>query len=277
MSALASLATSALLGTARHPPEWPAPEGPVGDLLGRIPRDSVEKALLQTAGVLGTCQLAGLLPAQVSSAPAPSESSSQDVRMDLLAAILADGPERLQVEAFQAIASVGKNLPHRLLPKALECGRRSTALRPSLLAVLGLRGAWLAAQNDAWAYAAGVVSMDTVSDEVWQLGSLDQRRLYLTALRATDAAQAREAAGEDGEAELSACLVLLRRRRLGPYAADGGALDDAVTDADGNETGKRHKVLAMLARAGFASEAARLALGMGREEAEDRIIALRRT
>jgi hypothetical protein len=192
MSALTSLATSALLGTARHPPEWPAPEGPVGALLGRIPRDSVEKALLQTAGVLGTCQLAGLLPAQMGAVPAPSESGPQDVRMDLLATILADGPERLQAEAFQAIAAVGKHLPHRLLPKALECGRRSTALRPSLLAVLGPRGTWLAAQNEAWGYAAGPVCMDTISDEVWQLGSLDQRRLYLTALRATDAAQARD-------------------------------------------------------------------------------------
>ena len=268
MSALASLATSALLGTARHPPEWLAPDGSVGDLLGRIPRDSVEKALLQTAGVLGTCQLAGLLPAQVSSAPAPSESSSQDVRMDLLAAILADGPERLQVEAFQAIASVGKNLPHRLLPKALECGRRSTALRPSLLAVLGLRGAWLAAQNDAWAYAAGVVSMDTVSDEVWQLGSLDQRRLYLTALRATDAAQARElcraALSTEGAKERTAFMECLA---TGLTLDDQDLLEATLADKSKEARQVAARLLSTLPDSRFAQRmAARVALCLKSEK-----------
>ena len=61
MNPLASLATSALLGTERRPPDWPVLEGAHGALLARIPRESVEKALLQTAGVLGTCQLAVLL------------------------------------------------------------------------------------------------------------------------------------------------------------------------------------------------------------------------
>ncbi|WP_395739996.1 DUF5691 domain-containing protein [Prosthecobacter sp.] len=191
MSALASLATHALLGTERHPPQWPVPDGAVGALLARIPKDSVEKALLQTAGVLGTCHLAGLLPGKADAAPAASESSVQDARLDLLAEILVSGPERLQAEAFQTLAIAGRHLPHRLLPKALECGRRSTALRPSLLPVLGPRGAWLAAQNEAWAYAAGVVSTSAPGSDVWEHGSLDQRRLYLTALRNTDATQAR--------------------------------------------------------------------------------------
>lgn len=192
MSTLASLATHALLGTERHPPQWPFYEGQLGALLSRIPKDSVEKALLQTAGVLGTCQLAGQLPGKVDAAPAASEPSFQDARLDLLADILVSGPERLQAEAFQALAIAGRHLPHRLLPKALECGRRSTALRPSLLAVLGPRGAWLAAQNAAWAYAAGAVSTTAPGSDVWEHGSLDQRRLYLTTLRSTDAARARE-------------------------------------------------------------------------------------
>lgn len=192
MNALASLATSALLGTDRHPPQWPAPDGPVRELLARIPKDSIEKALLQTAGVLGICQLAGLLPGKAEAAPAAVEPEPQDGRIDLLADVLLSGPERLQAEAFQALAAARTHLPHRLLPKVLECGRRSTALRPGLLAVLGRRGAWLAAQNEAWGYAAGIVSTNGTGEDVWQHGSLEQRRLYLTALRGTDATQSRE-------------------------------------------------------------------------------------
>jgi hypothetical protein len=194
MNPLASLATSALLGTERRPPDWPVLEGAHGSLLSRIPRDSVEKALLQTAGVLGTCQLAGFLPAKAENIPAPAvdDALPEDPRTDLLTSILTDGPERLQAEAFIKVAAAGRQLPHRLLPRALECGRRSVALRPSLLGVLGRRGEWLAAQNESWAYAVSGSSAESLSDDVWQHGSLDQRRLYLVALRERDAAKARE-------------------------------------------------------------------------------------
>ena len=72
MSPLSTLATAALLGTDRRPPDWPVLDGPVGAMLGHIPRDSLEKALLQTVGVLGTCQLAGVLPNKNDSAPTPA-------------------------------------------------------------------------------------------------------------------------------------------------------------------------------------------------------------
>jgi len=196
MTALTTLATTALLGTERRPPEWPAPAGPLGDLLAKIPREETERALLQTAGVLATCHLAGwmppILPEAVTPAPAdilPTETS--DALLQTLASILSDGPTRLQAEAFQKLAAGNRSLPHRLLPKALDAGRRSVALRAFLLPVLGQRGSWLAAQNEAWAFAIGV-GADALDEDVWQHGSLDQRRLYLTTLRSRDAARARE-------------------------------------------------------------------------------------
>jgi hypothetical protein len=203
MNPLASLATSALLGTERRPPDWPVLEGAHSTLLARIPRDSVEKALLQTAGVLGTCQLAGFLPAKAgkAAAPATDDALPEDSRVDLLTSILTDGPERLQAEAFIKMSAAARQLPHRLLPRALECGRRSVALRPSLLRVLGHRGEWLAAQNESWAYAFGGGGATPLSDDVWQHGSLDQRRLYLVELRERDAAKARELVQESMSSE----------------------------------------------------------------------------
>lgn len=233
MNPLDSLATSALLGTERRPPDWPVLEGAHGTLLSRIPRDSVEKALLQSAGVLGTCQLAGFLPAKAEHGPAPAADDAlpEDPRIDLLTGILTDGPERLQAEAFMKVTAAGRQIPHRLLPRALECGRRSVALRPGLLRVLGRRGEWLAAQNDSWAYAVGGGGADKLSDDVWQHGSLDQRRLYLVALRERDAAKARdlvrEAMSTEGAKERTAFIECLA---TGLTIADQDLLEATLTD-----------------------------------------------
>jgi regulatory protein len=67
---------------------------------------------------------------------------------------------------------------------------------------------------------------------------------------------AAETLAGDEEDELAAALRLLRRRRLGPFAA-------APPDAEA-----RRRILAALARAGFPSGVARRALAMGRVEAE---------
>jgi hypothetical protein len=233
MNALASLANAALLGTQRRPPTWPALDGPIGALLDRIPRDPPERALLQTAAVLGTCHLAGWLPAEVAAVPPPAadETTEQETRVGLFAAILSEGPLRLQAEAFQRLADAGRHLPHRVLPQALECGRRNTALRPSLRGVLGRRGVWLAAQNEDWAYAASTPGPELPDDDVWLHGSLDQRRLYLSALRGRDAARARElvaaALGEETARERAAwieCLV------TGLTLDDQDLLETALTD-----------------------------------------------
>ena len=74
-------------------------------------------------------------------------------------------------------------------------------------------------------------------------------------------ALARDAVPEDVEAELTAALILARRRRIGPFGTDGG---DAV-----RETG-------ILARAGFPRDIVARALAMDPEEAEARVIEARR-
>lgn len=226
MNALDSLATAALLGTERRPPDWPDPEGPIGELIAKLPRDDTGKALLQTAGVLGTCYLAGWQPPIIRNSVIPAHqdnefhSESSPASQALLSGILRDGPLRLQAEAFQKLAGVKQGIPHRLLPKALEAGRRYAILRPYLLPALGRRGLWLAGQNEAWSYAAGG-GLEALDAEIWQHGSLDQRKLYLTALRTRDAGGARELVADtlatEGARERTAIVECL---------ANGLSLDD---------------------------------------------------
>ena len=76
---------------------------------------------------------------------------------------------------------------------------------------------------------------------------------------------ARSAAERDPETELSAALVLVRKRRIGAYRATEAA-----------DAAMRMKELALLARAGFPRDIAERALNTDREEAESRIFELRR-
>ena len=257
MNALASLATTALLGTERRPPEWPAPAGPLGELLAKLPRDQPEKTLLQTAGVLGTCHLASWMPPVMEAAvpPVTDEGSLRHQHsaelQQTLSSILADGPVRLQAEAFRRLASAGCGVPYRLLPKALDCGKRSTALRPSLLTVTGLRGTWLAAQNDAWSYAVGGGG-EAIGDDVWEHGSLDQRKLYLTSLRPRDPAKACElvaaALTTEGARERAALVECLT---TGLSIEDQGLLDVALADKSKEVRQTAAQLLSSLPESGF--------------------------
>ena len=82
--------------------------------------------------------------------------------------------------------------------------------------------------------------------------------------RGVDAETVHTAIPDDAEAELAAALLVVRKRRVGPFAT--GDMDAAA----------RHKALGTLARAGFSQDTARRALAMDRAEAEERIIRLRR-
>lgn len=77
-----------------------------------------------------------------------------------------------------------------------------------------------------------------------------------------EAGAAIEAALPDEEAAIAAALIALKRRRLGPFAADRDAT--------------RERALAALARAGFSRRIAEAALATGPEEAELRILRFRR-
>jgi regulatory protein len=77
---------------------------------------------------------------------------------------------------------------------------------------------------------------------------------------------ARSVSATDTETELAAALVLLRKRRIGPYR---------VTEA--TDPTVRMKEMAVLARAGFSRDIAEQALDTARDDAESRIIDLRRS
>ena len=147
---------------------------------------------------------------------------------------------------------------------------------------------WARVQPDAEAAAPAIeaarASIETVIGRLMQAGAVsdaafaDSRaRSLVRAGQSNRAVQsrliakgvapdlARSASAGEPETELAAALVLMRKRRAGPFRAQQQTAP-AI----------RVKELGVLARAGFSREIAEQALDMPREEAELRIFELRR-
>lgn len=218
----------AMVGTDRQAAPLPTWPGEVGQLVAQAASmdDNTASAVLRVAAVLASCSLAGAqgtswqdpLPTAASSDTLPTLPSGP-----LLGAVtwaLHEGPPRLAHQVCMVLAHAQYRLPAALLPQVLELGRRSLALRPLLLPVLGERGVWLAAQREDWRYAAGV-SAQAVDEVRWNEGSFEQRVEFLKRERASNPSAARERLVQS-LAELSA----KERADLLLVLADGLSLDD---------------------------------------------------
>ncbi|MDL4819504.1 DUF5691 domain-containing protein [Actinomadura opuntiae] len=186
--------TAALLGTERRdPPVLPeAPDGPGGDKAGR---------LLDQAALLAVARRAGRVPrhgAPEVIAPAPAEDAPAvpPAAAARLGRILRGEHIQVLPEWLDAAAERGLRVPARLLPELLERGRGDRMLRPSIIRAAGRRGVWLALRNTDWAYLVGAGGDPGGGAEVWETGTRNQRAAYLTGLRRTDPAAAREALRE---------------------------------------------------------------------------------
>ncbi|HNI73781.1 MAG TPA: DUF5691 domain-containing protein, partial [Accumulibacter sp.] len=249
--ALQQLASQVLLGTERRTVAPTAVDGAIGALLrqaGDSPKAeawTTEGTVLRSAGVLALCGEVGFLPPTGDDplpAVCPADSwpaVDEPTVIDILKNIIDDATEALCRESFIRLAANRRRLPPRLLPTALTLGKRLVRLRPLLLPVLGERGRWLAAANPAWRHVAGNVAGDVAGDvdpaspddTPWHEGTLDQRRSWLTALRARDPAAARQRL-QDGLSEMNAAerlaLLDIFDNHLSP--ADEDFLEALLTD-----------------------------------------------
>jgi len=261
MQALQLLAAQAIVGTERQAPTPPQLPGAIGETLAALDQTDPAASLLRAAGVLSVCALAGYRPASSAmpaATPCPPDHwpHGEDASLaSLCEAIIADGPLRLQAEALRLLA--GGCLPYRILPKALDLGQRTRALRPLLLPVLGQRGQWLARQNPEWAYAVGQAEDDNPNG-VWETGSLDQRLIYLRRLRQTDPAQARELLAQTlAESSAKERNELLATLETGLGADDEDLLETLLLKDRGKEV--RQTAAGLLARLPASRYVARMA------------------
>ncbi|MBX6766857.1 MAG: hypothetical protein IRY90_06865, partial [Actinomadura rubrobrunea] len=181
--------TAALLGTRRRPtPSLPDAPAEVGDPAARLLDQAAVLAVRRRAGRRPLRSLEPIAPAPEEDLPVVSLAAARR-----LAQILSGTQIRVLPEWLEAAAAAGRRVPARLLPDLLERGRSDRMLRPAIARAAGRRGVWLALQNTEWAYLVGAGNDPGGGPEVWQTGTRNQRVAYLTALRGSDPAAAREA------------------------------------------------------------------------------------
>lgn len=167
-----TLVANALIGTDRQTPQLPTSEGQLQALLSQVPSDP-EATLLQSAGILASYQQAGQCPLPNKGqlpdlCPPERVSRCSDQTHQHLQTILSGEYKEVLSELLRLMAQAHQHIPAETLPTLLEKGRGKTELRPSIQAVIGERGRWLARHNSAWAYAAGQILPQTDTGEIDQ-------------------------------------------------------------------------------------------------------------
>jgi hypothetical protein len=197
-----ALVATALVGTGRQTPEPPGGEGALKVLLDELDWSQPEGALLGAVGAIALHQQIGQQPPQ-KDWPTVEPCSLEDAPVIKTAiarhldTAISTYPDVLP-ELLSLIAQAGQRVPERQLPRLLQLGQQTSALRPYVAAVVGKRGQWLAAQQPDWSYArvGGVheFSLDLPQLQyIWANGRRSERILLLQRWREADPGAARAA------------------------------------------------------------------------------------
>ncbi len=192
MSLSTDIINTALVGCERKSLSLSQPTDRLGKLLAQLDQNDRESTLLGAAAVVLLYERAGSLPLRDTQplpekcAPDAAERCSERAKLHL-AMMLRGEYRRLLPEWLAALSSAGKRVPEECLPLLLELGRSREELQEAILAVLGARGHWLAAQNPSWEFTSG-----RFEETLWETGNSEQRRRILAELRKRDAGRTRE-------------------------------------------------------------------------------------
>jgi Family of unknown function (DUF5691) len=258
------LVTAATVGVSRKPLAITGLDGPAAGQAGALDAGDQAAALLDAAALMTVAGRAGYRPEQgqriVGPSPSPSPSP-EDAAPELsaraeralrqlggarLAPGFAAGDKELLADLLAAAADAGYVASAPLLPDLLDAAVRTVALRPTVTAVLGARGRWLAAYRADWqrvveaaptkttatvAAAAEATPAASADPQTWRTGSRAERHAYLAAQRERDPDAGRELLAADwarlAADERAALLAVLAR---GLSAGDEEFLDGVLDD-----------------------------------------------
>ena len=238
---LEAVVQRALLGTQRASAAAAVPSGDLQSLISRIDASNAERALLSSAAIVSSYELAGRLPTSSSNAstiaPAALEADDRPEASAgvarFLTTMLGGVNDEVLREWLTVVAARGWRVPTPMLPVLLDVGQGATYLRELIIGVLGQRGRWLAARNEQWGWAAlPMQSDDTTIRKSWETGTPAERAALLRDVRARAAGMGRELVEstwkEDTPAQRAEFVEILGA--VGPTIADEAFLEAALDD-----------------------------------------------
>ena len=222
---------TAVVGTEQREFRLATSEDELGRLLAQINNTDREGSLLTAASVIALYRSAGVAP-PTDTQPLPETHSDEEMSRASSAsgqhlALMLEGEYReVLPEWLAAMQRANKRVPEEHLPALLDFGRTEPALRGMIVAVLGLRGEWLAAQNPDWSYATRKEEKD-----VWETGSREERLLLLEHLRGVEPARARELLATTWSQEpVKDRVAFLEKLATGVSSSDESFFNEALHD-----------------------------------------------
>ncbi|KAA0935494.1 DUF5691 domain-containing protein [Streptomyces apricus] len=264
--------TTALLGTARRAPaDVPAGRDAPTALLDAAAVETVRRR----AGMRAGRAAARLEPAAPDPRPALPPAAARRLTMLLADRPGAGGGRRgtapdlmeLLPQWLAAANGHGYAAPPQALPALLDAARGRTDLRPAVLAFAGPRALWLARLNTDWRFAlraapGGGAALPGPEEpervrELWEEGLFAERVALLSALRARDAAAARDLLATTWAAERAEDrLMFLDSLRAGLCEADEPFLEAALADRSRNVRSTAAELLSSLPGSALAGRMA---------------------
>ena len=187
------LVSSAIVGSANKQPRLDGQSQSLSEMLGGLDSADSEGLLLAAAGAMSIWRAAGgRLQHSDKPLPEPCEADTLHQlgrRTSVYLGLLLQGEyKELLPECLEAIAAKGKRVGPELLPALLDITSRDAELSRLAAAIQGRRGDWLAQKQPKWRSSAAAVA----DEEVWETGAKADRLAFLSGLRRTDPARARE-------------------------------------------------------------------------------------
>jgi hypothetical protein len=242
------LVAMALIGTQRRVPQFSSSDDSLGYMFEQLSSVEPERALLVASAAAALYARGGRAPAMDErTLPTPCDLDDWPRCSPRSGAHLSRMLEReydygqLLPEWMRASIKAQKRVPEELLPSLLDMGLRHKEWRAQIVEVIGNRGRWLAAQNAAWEYAAGIDSEDD-----WATGNTSARKWLLKKLRAAKPTQASELLASTWAEEIADNRVeFLGAFYTGLSQEDEPFLETALDD---RSTKVRHQAAQLLMR-----------------------------
>jgi len=151
-----------------------------------------EEQFLQIAAIAFNYRQCGIMPLQkegvtITKADAEEKQYGSALAMQTLKDILETESNSLLQFWLQECMAKGKIVIPDLIPVLFNTAVQQKKLQNMVVACCGKRGEWLSRFNSDWNFSTAATD-----EELWQTGSLEQRKAVLQQLRQSDQAKARE-------------------------------------------------------------------------------------